>query len=216
MNRRAPHDTSIAPILVLLFVVAGLVFLIAPRVDSLWAPRGAGDSGTSPAAADDSTRRRVPLVSPAGGGSQDIPEGHRPILVYLPDPSRPGALRALTTSLPLEADLQQQVHHAVKVLAHPPQDYPYPGPLPEETAVQAIFLEGDLLLVDLASPFAAPRGKGPTAARLTLYSLVNTLTSLPSVERVRILIDGQETEAYASTMRLDQPFEFRADMVVSG
>ena len=69
-------------------------------------------------------------------------------------------------------------------------------PLAASTDVRAVFLTLDgTAYVDLSSDLLSSVSPGIEAESLAVYSIVNSITTnIPSVKRVKILIQGQEVE----------------------
>lgn len=65
--------------------------------------------------------------------------------------------------------------------------------IPEGTELLGVELQGDVLFVDLTSEFES--GGGSLSMQLRVAQVVYTATQFEGVERVRILIDGEEVEA---------------------
>jgi len=92
-------------------------------------------------------------------------------------------------------------------LAAPPA--PYLSPIPTGTALKTIFLtsKGEAY-VDLSPEVRANHPGGTTNELLTVYALVNALTSnLPAVNGVQILVDGKEVDTLAGHLDLRRPLE---------
>ena len=93
---------------------------------------------------------------------------------------------------PAEADRVRQV---LLALAEGPSQH-LGHPLAAATTVRAVFLtmEGTAY-VDLSSDMLSSVYPGIEAESLAVYSIVNSITvNIPSVKRVKILIQGQEVE----------------------
>ena len=69
-------------------------------------------------------------------------------------------------------------------------------PLAASTNVRAVFLTAEgTAYVDLSNDFLSSINPGIESESLSLYSMVNSITAnIPSVKRVKILIQGQEVE----------------------
>ncbi len=52
------------------------------------------------------------------------------------------------------------------------------------------------------------------AEETILYSVVNTLTSLPGVSKVQISINGETDRALRSTIRLDEAYSYNEEIVM--
>ena len=68
--------------------------------------------------------------------------------------------------------------------------------VPAGTAVRSVATEDGLCTVDLSGEFVSARSGSAQGQRLAVYAIVNTLTALPEVERVRILSEGEAVTAY--------------------
>lgn len=75
-------------------------------------------------------------------------------------------------------------------------------------------IDGRVATVDFTKEFVDNHPGGKELAELTIYSVVNSLTELKEVERVRILINGKETKNFKSQVTLDSDFP-RNDAVVN-
>jgi spore germination protein GerM len=80
--------------------------------------------------------------------------------------------------------------------------------IPAETKVNSIYLLGDdTLVLDFSRELQTLHTGGTTGEILTVYSIVNTMSmNFNEVERVQILIDGDEVETLAGHLDLEQPF----------
>ncbi len=78
--------------------------------------------------------------------------------------------------------------------------------LPAGTGVQDLNIRPDgVCIVDLNQAVTKIPGQDPKAEALAVYTLVNTLTEFPTVERVKILVDGQLRETLAGHIPIDEP-----------
>lgn len=101
-------------------------------------------------------------------------------------------LAPVTRQTPVTADLPRAALE--QLLAGPTAGDPagLAPALPATIALRSFALEGDAAVVDLAAPeiasAAAPR---PQHAVLAMAALVNTLTEFPTIQRVRLTVDGE-------------------------
>ena len=86
--------------------------------------------------------------------------------------------------------------------------------IPEGTGVRAIYLTPDrTAYVDLTAEIAANHPGGVRTEQMTVYSIVNTLIlNISAVDRVKLLIDGQEADTLAG--HIDIRFPLKADMLL--
>ena len=77
--------------------------------------------------------------------------------------------------------------------------------IPVGTILRDINVRSDgLVIVDFSRELIANHIGGTTAETLTVYSIVNTLTQFPTVDRVQFLVEGQYVESLAGHMDLRQ------------
>jgi len=80
--------------------------------------------------------------------------------------------------------------------------------VPAKAKLLSVRREGDILVLDVSDEFTRPEfWQGSDVAHLRLQALVHTLTSLPNVRAVRILVNGQVPEALGGHEELSEPVE---------
>jgi len=86
--------------------------------------------------------------------------------------------------------------------------------IPDGTLLRAFYVGRDkTAYVDLSNAVRKNHPGGSRSELLTIYSVVNSLAlNMPTIERVKILIDGQEAETLAGHIDLNLPFQ--ADMLI--
>lgn len=92
---------------------------------------------------------------------------------------------------------------------------PLVSAVPAGTALRALFItDKGQAFVDLSREFAAAHPGGTTEELLTVYSIVDALTTnLPAVTSVQLLVDGKEMETLAGHVDLRRPLVKSADWV---
>lgn len=75
-------------------------------------------------------------------------------------------------------------------------------------------IEGRTATVDFTKEFVENHPGGKELAELTIYSIVNSLTELKDIERVKIIINGKATKNFKDKVTLDSDFP-RNDAVVN-
>ena len=119
----------------------------------------------------------------------------------------------------VSSDLLRIEYHTLTVDADAPLEVyiieelirgPYNGELrqamPAGTELLGITVEDGLCTVDLSSPFTDNESPDAAAARLTVYSIVNSLTSLKEITSVLILSEGRQISYYGS-LNMTAPLE---------
>jgi spore germination protein GerM len=164
-------------------LVAGLIvlFFVGPR----WLTTNPTETTPGTAAAADSRKIRARLfyVDPDGehliAVEQEVPYG--------------------------EGTTEQAKRIAEAALAPPAA--PYLSAIPAGTTLKALYLtsKGEAY-VDLSPEVQKNHPGGTTSEALTVYALVNTLTSnLPAITGVQLLIDGKEIDTLAGHLDLRRP-----------
>ena len=83
---------------------------------------------------------------------------------------------------------------------------------PKGAKVLGVHVENGLAVVDLNRK-AAEMNVGSEGELLAVLSIVNTLTKLPDVYRVKITVEGEEVESLAGHVDLTQTFSYHPDVV---
>jgi len=77
--------------------------------------------------------------------------------------------------------------------------------IPAETKLLSTEVKEGICFVNFSKDFVDKHLPGSSAEILTIYSIVNTLTDLTSINRVQFLIEGQKVETFGE-MVFDEPF----------
>ncbi len=85
---------------------------------------------------------------------------------------------------------------------------------PPETRLLGLNLSGDTAVVNFSRELISKHWAGSWSEELTIYSLVNSLTELPQIRRVRIMVEGNNNVSIGGHVFLDQDFERRDDVVL--
>jgi len=79
--------------------------------------------------------------------------------------------------------------------------------LPEGVSLRSpVTLEGRVATVDLTKEFIDNHPGGKTLEELAVYSIVNALTELKEIERVKIVINGKQAKNFKGNLELDKEF----------
>ena len=81
------------------------------------------------------------------------------------------------------------------------------SPFPKSTRLNGVFTEGGIVYVDLSHEMKDGQSGGTTQELLSIFSIVDTLTSLPDVKRIKILIDGKEETTLCGHIDISEPLE---------
>lgn len=85
--------------------------------------------------------------------------------------------------------------------------------LPKSTKVRSVTVLGDLAVVDLSGTLVGNYWGGSRSEELTIYSMVNTLTRIEEINRVKLSIDGRSDVSIAGHMVLDKEYTFADRML---
>ena len=95
----------------------------------------------------------------------------------------------------------------VEMLIESPKNGKLKSSIPEGTKVNNATLKNNTLELDLSKEFIENQKGNIDEAKLSIYSIVNTLTELNEVSNVKILIDGKENEKYPNIdINFEEPF----------
>lgn len=79
--------------------------------------------------------------------------------------------------------------------------------LPAETSLRALYINDGTAFVDFSGEIADNHPGGVQTEYLTLMSIANSLIlNIPEIKRVKILIEGRESQTLAGHIDLSQPF----------
>ncbi|MEI6157033.1 MAG: GerMN domain-containing protein [Atribacterota bacterium] len=81
------------------------------------------------------------------------------------------------------------------------------NPLPRETRLNGVFTEGGVVYVDLSKEMKTGQSGGTSQELLSIFCIVDSLTAIPDVTRVKILIDGKEETTLCGHIDLSEPLE---------
>jgi germination protein M len=86
--------------------------------------------------------------------------------------------------------------------------------IPAETKVISTSISEGVCYVDFSKEFQAKHTGGSTGELLTIYSIVNTLTELPDINKVQFLIEGEKEELFKGHLQFNILFERNLDLVL--
>jgi len=87
--------------------------------------------------------------------------------------------------------------------------------LPPQTRLISLHVdENGLAKVSFSKAFTADHPGGSSAEIMTVYSIVNSLTTnFPQIKRVQILVEGKEIESIAGHLSLMKPISSKPDLI---
>ena len=78
-------------------------------------------------------------------------------------------------------------------------------PLPTGTKLRGITITGPLATVDFSRELVSEFHGGSASEEAAVYAIVNTLTSLPGIEQVQILVEGHPRDTLGGHLDLRGP-----------
>jgi len=79
--------------------------------------------------------------------------------------------------------------------------------IPEGTEIKRISTGGDTIVLNFSREFVDNHPGGSAFELMTVYSIVNTVTEVSGVRKVKFLVEGQEIESLTGHLDLTQPIE---------
>ena len=140
---------------------------------------------------------RVPIQSTADTSDTESVSGTIQVKLYV----LAGSGQNLATDeqeIPLEASLQRQASHVVKLLLRRSASFP------RGVELREVFITSQgVAYVDFSRELVQNHPGGSSAEELTVYSLSNTLiTNFPAIKMVTILVEGREIQSIAGHLDL--------------
>jgi len=120
-----------------------------------------------------------------------------------------GSLHALPTQIPLPAGRQERAQEVLRALLNIYLGNSSPHPLGAGSEVRDVYLvDPGLAVIDLNGAFAQGHRSGVLVEELTVFSLLETLSAnIPGIARIKILVEGKETESLAGHVDLTNIYD---------
>ena len=104
--------------------------------------------------------------------------------------------------IPQTPSLARQV--VVELIKGPENSDLYPT-IPEGTQINEVYIADDIVYIDLSEEIFKNHPGGSSGELMTVYSVVNTLTEIPPIRGVQILVGGNETNSLAGHIDVSMP-----------
>lgn len=166
----------------------------------------------SPGIASDSSRSQS---SPEQGQALKQNEGAGPagktttVVLYFADKN--GSLVAFPKQIPKVAGIARRT--VEELCQGPPADSELFPTIPPGARLKDINIKNGLATVDFNQNLKSRHWGGSTGELLTVYSIVNTLTQFPSVEKVQILIEGERVQTLAGHLDISRPLAREGNLI---
>lgn len=99
----------------------------------------------------------------------------------------------------------------VESLIKGPEEAGYKATLSKKTAIKNISVKDGICYVDLSDEFYET--DNPLKNNIIVYSIVNSLTELPTVSKVQFLRNGEKQQFFREVMPFDSIFEQNLDLI---
>ncbi|MHC2994787.1 MAG: GerMN domain-containing protein [Candidatus Atribacteria bacterium] len=95
--------------------------------------------------------------------------------------------------------------HIVNELIKGPVSPDLYSTIPEGTSINEVYIADDIAYVDLSEEVFKNHPGGSSGELMTVYSMVNTLTEIPPIRSVQILVAGNEKESLVGHVDISRP-----------
>jgi germination protein M len=104
--------------------------------------------------------------------------------------------------IPQTSSLARQ---AVIELIKGPENSDLYSTIPEGTQINEIYIADDIAYIDLSEEIFKNHPGGSSGELMTVYSIVNTLTEIPPIKGVQILVGGNERKSLVGHIDISMP-----------
>lgn len=95
-----------------------------------------------------------------------------------------------------------------ELLKGPSENFSGKKVIPDGTKIlEGVKISGNLATVNLSAEFVENCADDKTLMEMSIYSLVNSVTEIKELEKVKILIDGQEVASMKGVVEMSKPFK---------
>lgn len=124
------------------------------------------------------------------------------------------AMYLVPTVVEVELNPDEQIERTVlNLLIAGPEDDDLVSTIPKETKIKDIYTNEGVCIIDLNEEFVTEHVGGSTGETHTIYSIVNSLTELPNISKVKFMIDGETRETYKGHMQFNLLFEKNYEII---
>ncbi|MBN2538467.1 MAG: GerMN domain-containing protein [Deltaproteobacteria bacterium] len=87
--------------------------------------------------------------------------------------------------------------------------------LPKDTDLRGVNVKDGIAYIDFGKNLIDLHPGGSASEMMTIYSLTNTITiNVPSVKKVKLLVDGNDLKTIRGHIDTDKPFELNRELLV--
>lgn len=150
--------------------------------------------------------------SPSNSGSDSTkptPASPVKVTVYFPTSDAAGLVPVERTVTVTNQDV---IRALFKEFSNPPSGLV--APLPKGTELLDAKIKDGIATINLSKNFKSNFEGGATGEQMVLYSIVNSLTSLPDVKSVEFLLEGQQTVAILGALDTSSPVKRNESLII--
>src|SRR5713101_2824570 len=156
---------------------------------------------------EEQARRDLTLVSPVNPGQPRVKT-----TMFWASSSEDGSLAATTVELPLSNDPVLRAKQVLNTLLAGPVDTELRTLPPDAVLLEFYLLPDGTGIADFSEALATSIPSGIASEQMAVDSIARTLeANVPKVQRLKILIHGQEVETLAGHLDLSQAFPVNAN-----
>lgn len=129
----------------------------------------------------------------------------RTVMLYFSDENA-DVLKAEERSIEVKQSLTLEYQIVEQLILGPTTEGLY-ATVPSETKIRDIKTEDGICYVNLSSEFVTKHSGGSSGEVMTIYSIVNSLTELNTVNKVQFLIEGEKVNEFKGHLDFSKTFE---------
>ncbi len=133
------------------------------------------------------------------------------LTLYFPNSQATGLI---PTDRTVEVQDQETIQAMFVELANPPSGLE--APLPSGTTLLDATVSSDgIATINLSTEFQTNFGGGSAGELMTMYSIVNTLTTLPNIQSVQFLLDGDKHDGILGHLDTRVPIKPNESLIIN-
>lgn len=140
----------------------------------------------------------------------------RVVTLYFSSPGGEG-LQPEARTMRAAATPEEEIRLVTEALIEGPRRQSLVRTINPDVRLLNVFVVDDLVVLDFGSELQTTHIGGSAAELLTIYSIVDTITTnFPSIERVQLLVEGEMIDTLAGNVDTRYPFRRNADWILPG
>lgn len=159
--------------------------------------------------ADKPSDNAVTPAPPATETPESSPHSVK-LTLYFPNSEATGLI---PTNRTVEVKNQEVIKAIFIELATPPSGLEKPLPA-GTTLLEATVSANGIATINLSTEFQKNFGGGSAGEQMTMYSIVNTLTTLPNVHSVQFLLDGDKHDGILGHLDTRDPIKRNESLII--